>query len=150
MFLLGILAQYRIKDFHDDENNPIINEDRLELIGSPVSIYIKNLYSYNDVRPVTINFAPYKAKTPSDGIYLVIQSMYFNIVEGGVKNLYVLCAEDIPTHRFILYFTNGKARKNFTETSSYESIINPRIDCSLGWLTYDVIDEVRALNSAPE
>lgn len=139
--MLGALAQYQIMDVPYLGNS----EPRLQLIGSHVAIYMKNLDSYTDVRPRTINFGTYKTKIPSDGVYLVLPSMTFNIVETRMNDVYVLCAENFPTHRFFLYFNHLKAHKNFLANSSFETIINRRIPCSTAWLTVEMLKNVYTL-----
>lgn len=141
-FMVEKLLQYRISNSQNDENN----EERLQILGSPAAVYFKNLNSLTDEFPKTINFTLYRNnRSLSEGVYLVLEAMTFNILQIAKLNVFVLCASNISTHRFILYFPHARARKNFWENSFVETLINSEIPCPTHWFTHSVLQQVYSI-----
>lgn len=122
------LFSYQISDVQN-------NEERLQILGRSVAVYSKNLRVNSDSRPKTINFTQFKNISPTDSVYLVLQSMTFNLskeVREGSR-VYVLCPLNITTHRFILLFSDERTVRNFFSITLVANDLSSEIVCPTEW-----------------
>lgn len=135
IYMLPKLIQYRIIFPEDDE-------ERLQLLASPVALYMKNL---RDARPKTINFTMWRNRTLSECVYLVLESKTFNISGRIGEDVFVLCAPNIPTHTFFIRFANRRSAAKFFSSSFVWTLLDNEIDCPTAWVTPDILQRVYSL-----
>lgn len=109
------------------------NPRPLQLLSYHAEVYEKFLSDKWSLGPKSLTFAD------SSGIvHLVLLSKTFNFSMIGElgPNVFVLCSENITTHRFIIRFKRRENASTFYEFIKND--LNDQIPCRIDWVTPEV------------
>lgn len=132
---MGKLLQYQLS------TKP--NEDPLQSLAAPVEVYHKNLNFNWFPRMKSVNFVYNDSDAGTDSVHLLLLSKTFNISEKLDTNKFILCSQNITSHRFILNFPQNTHAKNFF--AFIKNDLNKEIPCPIEpWVTYKFLKIVNS------